>query len=86
VAVQAIHTRGASRFQRRLHGRTDLRDGHGSRLYDDDLQESIQRSFSPLAVQKRGTILPYLHLPYEALLFAPLARFSYVTAYAIWLA
>src|ERR1700737_2616415 len=63
-----------------------LRDGYGSRLYDDDLQESVQRSFSPLAVQKRGTILPYLHLPYEALLYAPLARFSYLTAYAIWLA
>lgn len=63
-----------------------LRDGYGSRLYDDDLQESVQRSFSPLAVQKRGTILSYLHLPYEALLYAPLARFSYLTAYAIWLA
>jgi glycosyl transferase family 87 len=63
-----------------------LRDGHGSRLYDDHLQESVQRSFSPLAVQKRRTILPYLHLPYEALLYAPLAHFSYLTAYAIWLA
>jgi Glycosyltransferase family 87 len=63
-----------------------LRDGYGSRLYDDNLQESVQRSFSPLAVQKRGTILPYLHLPYEALLYAPLAHFSYLTAYAIWLA
>jgi hypothetical protein len=62
-----------------------LRDGYGSRLYDDGLQESVQRSFSPLAVQKRGTILPYIHLPYEALLFAPLAHFSYLTAYAIWL-
>jgi Glycosyltransferase family 87 len=63
-----------------------LRDGDGSRLYDDDLQESIQRSFSPLAVQKRGTILPYIHLPYEALFYAPLAHFSYLTAYGIWLA
>jgi hypothetical protein len=62
-----------------------LWDGYGSRLYDDVLQESIQRSFSPLAVQRRGTILPYIHLPYEALLYAPLARFSYITAYAIWL-
>jgi hypothetical protein len=62
-----------------------LRDGHGSRLYDDVLQESVQRSFSERAVEKRGTILPYIHLPYEALLFAPLAHFSYLTAYAIWL-
>lgn len=63
-----------------------LRQGNGSRLYDDELQESIQRSFSPLAVQKRGTILPYIHLPYEALFYAPLARFSYLSAYGIWLA
>jgi hypothetical protein len=62
-----------------------LRDGHGSRLYDDVLQESVQRSFSERAVQKRRTILPYIHLPYEALLFAPLAYFPYLTAYVIWL-
>lgn len=63
-----------------------LRDGHGDRLYDDVLQESLQRSFSPTAVEKRGTILPYIHLPFEALLYLPLAHFSYVTAYVIWLA
>lgn len=63
-----------------------LRDGYGSRLYDDALQESIQRSFSAKAIEKRRTILPYIHLPYEAVLFAPLAHFSYLTAYAIWLA
>ena len=63
-----------------------LRDGHGSQLYDDVLQETIQRSFSPRAIKKRGTILPYVHLPYEALLYAPLGYFSYRTAYALWLA
>jgi hypothetical protein len=62
-----------------------LRDGQGDRLYDDALQESLQRSFSPIAVQKRGTILPYIHLPYEALVYLPLAHFSYLTAYGIWL-
>jgi alpha-1,2-mannosyltransferase len=62
-----------------------LRAGQGDRLYDDALQESLQRSFSPIAVQKRGTILPYIHLPYEALLYEPLAYFSYPTAYTIWL-
>jgi len=62
-----------------------LREGRGSQLYDDDLQESIQRSFSARAIEKRRTILPYIHLPYEALLYAPLAYFSYLMAYAIWL-
>jgi hypothetical protein len=36
-----------------------VRDGHGRRLYDDALQESLQRSFSRRAVQRCGTILPY---------------------------
>src|ERR1700693_1328941 len=63
-----------------------LRDGHGARLYDDALQESLQRSFSPRAFENRGTILPYNHPPFEAVLFVPLAGFSYLTAYVIWLA
>jgi hypothetical protein len=62
-----------------------LRDGQGSRLFDDALQESVQRSFSPLAVETRGVILPYNHPPFEALLFVPLAHLSYVTAYSTWL-
>jgi Glycosyltransferase family 87 len=63
-----------------------VRDGQGPRLYDDSLQEPVQRSFAPLAAERRGgAILPYNHLPFEVLLFVPLARFSFVTAYAIWL-
>jgi hypothetical protein len=61
-----------------------LRDRQGSRLYDDALQESVQRSFSPLAVQRRSGILPYNHPPFEALLFVPLAHLPYVTAYLTW--
>ena len=60
-------------------------DGNGSRLYDDTLQESVQRSFSPRALERRGSILPYNHPPFEALLFVPVVHFSYLTAYAIWL-
>ena len=63
-----------------------MRDGQGTRLYDDSLQEPVQRSFAPLAAERRGgAILPYNHLPFEVVLFVPLARFSFVTAYAIWL-
>jgi hypothetical protein len=62
-----------------------LRDGQGSRLYDDALQESVQRSFSPSAVQRRGAILPCNHPPFEAVIFVPLAHLSYVRAYAVWL-
>jgi len=59
---------------------------NGSRLYDDNLQEQLQRSFSPQAVERRGSILPFNHLPFEALLFVPLVHFSYLTAYLVWLA
>jgi hypothetical protein len=60
-------------------------DGNGHRLYDDAVQEPVQRSFAPVAVHGRGAILPYNHLPFEALIFAPLAHFSFVTAYVSWL-
>ncbi len=62
-----------------------VRDGHGAHLYDDAAQESEQRRFSPSALRRRGSILPYNHPPFEAIVFAPLARFSYLTAYLIWL-
>jgi hypothetical protein len=46
-----------------------VRDGNGARLYDDALQESVQHSFSPPALESRRTILPYNHPPFEAILF-----------------
>ena len=61
-----------------------LREGNHIRLYDDTLQESVQRSFSSHAFANRG-LLPYNHPPFEALLFVPLARISYPAAYAVWL-
>jgi len=60
-----------------------LRDGNRKRLYDDALQGSVQRTFSPRAFENRG-VLPYNHPPFEALLFVPLAHVSYRAAYAIW--
>jgi hypothetical protein len=55
-------------------------------LYDIDLQREIQQEVTPASLVKRGTILPYNHPAFEALLFRPLARFGYATAYLIWLA
>jgi Glycosyltransferase family 87 len=63
-----------------------LETAGGSRLYDEDLEERLQRSFSPQAVERRGSILPYNHPPFEALIFVPLVHFSYLTAYLLWLA
>jgi hypothetical protein len=56
-----------------------------SRLYDDRLQEVVQRSFSP-AVERRGSILPFNHPPFEAVFFVPFTAVSYLTAYFLWLA
>ena len=62
-----------------------VRDGQGSRLYDDPVQESVQHSFLPSVAQRQGAILPFNHPPFEAVLFVPLAHLSYVSAYATWL-
>jgi len=59
-------------------------DGQGHHLYDDNLQETVQRSFAEAAVERRGTILPFNHPPFEAVLFVPLAGLPYLTAYFIW--
>jgi hypothetical protein len=63
-----------------------VRAGQGARLYDNALQQSVQSEFAPEGVARRGSILPYNHLPFEALLFAPLAALPFVAAYSIWFA
>lgn len=63
-----------------------LHQGRGADLYDDELQAEVQRSFSPKGLEKRGSVLPYNHPPFEAVLFIPFARMSYLSAYFLWLA
>jgi hypothetical protein len=62
---------------------TILRDGLSSRLYDTGLQFQIQRQFASQVFIRQGA-LPYNHPPFEALVFAPLARLSYPSAYTVW--
>ena len=63
-----------------------LHEGRGFELYDDRVQEKVQRSFSPIGLEKRRSILPYNHPPFEALVFVPLVRLPYSAAYLVWLA
>jgi len=56
-----------------------IRCGQAVKLYDYDLQLSIQQSFTNHAVP-----LLFNHLPFEALAFVPLSYFSYSTAYLCW--
>jgi hypothetical protein len=60
-----------------------LRDGHGTRLYDPHTQQSAQSQFTADSDIRRGP-LPYIHPPFEALVFLPLTLFSYSTAFVIW--
>ena len=57
--------------------------GHGRQLYDLETQFAIQREFAA-EVKHRENPLPFNHPPFEALLFAPLARLPYVAAYLVW--
>jgi hypothetical protein len=55
--------------------------GHGAELYDLSQQAKLQGQFS---VDMRQGPLPYNHLPYEILLFLPLAKMAYPHAYGVW--
>ena len=57
--------------------------GRGRQLYDLETQFAIQREFAS-EVKHRENALPFNHPPFEALLFAPLARLPYVAAYLVW--
>lgn len=56
-----------------------VRQGNGSKLYDLDEQTRVQE----LVLDRKG-ILPFVHPPFEALIFAPLTRFSFFPAYLLW--
>ena len=59
-------------------------DGLGHQLYDRDLQYRTQLEFAP-HVQVRNGALPYNHPPFEAVVFVPLAKLPYRTAYLTWI-
>ena len=54
-----------------------LRSGRGHQLYDYSLQREIQNT----TISPSPMVLPYVHLPYEALLFAPFTLMSYRDAF-----
>jgi hypothetical protein len=60
-----------------------VRQGLGRELYNDVEQSRVQKAFAP-GVEIRQGPLPYMHPPFEALVFAPLTFLSYPAAYAVW--
>jgi hypothetical protein len=60
-----------------------LRERRGADLYDPRTQQEIQAEFSADTDIRNGP-LPYIHPPYEALMFVPLTLLPYSTAFAVW--
>jgi len=60
-----------------------VRDGRGAELYDFGTQQKAQDEFSSNADIRKGP-LPYIHPPYEALLFVPLTFVPYTVAFTVW--
>ncbi len=60
-----------------------VRRGEGRLLYDGHEQWRVQQEFA-LNVDIRKGPMPFIRPPFEALVFLPLAYFSYPVAFAIW--
>jgi hypothetical protein len=77
-----------------LHGYSDftilytagtvINTGHAAQLYDSQTQWDVQQNCC--SVPTRQAPLLFNHAPYEAILFAPVARLPYGVAYIVWLA
>jgi hypothetical protein len=64
---------------------TILRGGLGHELYDRQEQFRVQEQFTGHLAFRQGP-LPYIHPPFEALVFIPLSLLSYEHAFVSWAA
>lgn len=62
---------------------TILREGMGHQLYDPHVQYEIQKKFTS-DIASRHAALPYIHPPFEALIFLPLTWLPYAQAFLVW--
>jgi hypothetical protein len=60
-----------------------LREGRGAQLYSSRAQLAVQSEFARNSDIRRGP-LPYVHPPFEALVFLPLTLLAYPYAYGLW--
>jgi Glycosyltransferase family 87 len=60
-----------------------LREGRGAELYNASTQDAVQRQFTANYDIRRGP-LPYIHPPFEALVFLPLTFLPYSAAFVVW--
>jgi len=62
---------------------TILRQGLGQQLYSRQVQLQVQQGFAGSHPFIRGP-LPYIHPPFEAVIFVPLSFLSYRNAFLMW--
>jgi hypothetical protein len=60
-----------------------VRQGMGHDLYDEAVEWRVQQQVAPHVLTRKAA-LPYMHAPYEVLVFLPFSYFSYVQAYVLW--
>jgi hypothetical protein len=60
-----------------------LRQGEGRLFYDSREQWKLQQQFAPNVAIRQGP-MPFIRPPFEAIVFLPLAFFSYPAAFGIW--
>jgi len=60
-----------------------LREGRSDELYDPRAQQAVQLEFTNNSDLRRGP-LPYIHPPFEALVFLPLTFLPYDIAFWLW--
>jgi hypothetical protein len=78
--------RGPVDFISTLTGALIIREGNGPRLYDLPLQTNTQnRIFAGyVGPVPQESILPYNHLPFEAIFIAPFMDLPYPIVFALW--
>jgi Glycosyltransferase family 87 len=60
-----------------------LREGHSAQLYDPGTQSAVQREFTANSDRRAGP-LPFIHPPFEAVIFVPFTCLSYPAAFVSW--
>lgn len=81
VAGARLGSDGRSDFRQLYAAGYMVRTGHAAQIYDYDIATAYQER-----VVGPGDPLPFDHLAYEAILFAPLSFFGFKTAYFIFFA
>ncbi len=75
--------KGYPDFSTFYSGASIIRQGLGRQLYDEQTQYKVQLQFAA-GVKIRQGPLPYIHPPFEALLFIPFTWAPYPVAFVLW--